>query len=121
MGVVSTYTANTMLNSSFYGKPTYIGLHISDPTVLGDYGTEVASGDYIRQQVQFSDAGSRGTGNITQALFVGMPDVTVTHLAIWDNVTTGNMLSFKALDVPIDVADGQTFVVPVSTVAVSFT
>jgi hypothetical protein len=50
-----------------------------------------------------------------------MPDVTVTHMAIWDNVTTGNMLSFKALDVPIDVADGQTFVVPVSTVAVSFT
>ncbi len=120
MSVISNAAANRMLDAIFYNHPTYIALHREDPSVLGDGGTEVSGSDYLRQVVTFSAAGSRSTGNTTLAQFVGMPETRVTHIAIWDAVTAGNMLAYKALSSAIDVPEGYIFVVPASTVVVTF-
>ena len=121
MSVISNYAANAMLDSVLADKTVYVGLHISDPGVLGDYGSEVASGDYVRQVVTFSGAGSRTTGNTTLVQFLGMPECSVSHIAIWDSITTGNLISFKELLTPIAVTEGQTFVIPATKIAVTLT
>ena len=120
MSVLSNYAANTMLNALLYNHNTYIGLHITDPGVLGDYGSEVSGGSYIRQAVTFSDAGSRSSGNTTQATFTDMPAVIVSYIGVWDASTTGNLIAYKALASPITVADGYTFTVPASSLVISF-
>lgn len=120
MSVISNAASNRMLDSIFCNHPTYIALHRDDPSVLGDGGTEVSGSDYLRQVAIFSGAGSRSTGNTNLAQFVGMPESRVTHLAIWDAITAGNMLAYKALTTPIDVPEGYIFVVPANTVVVTF-
>lgn len=127
MSVFSNYAANAALNALFYGHDTFVALHTDDPGVLGDPANEVAGGSYSRQSVTFSDSGSRTTGNTSQATFADMPDCVVTHIAVWDSETAGQLLAFREIvngsDVadPVTVSEGYSFVVPADALVVTFT
>lgn len=89
-----------VLRNLAYSSPTavFVGLFTAAPGEAGG-GTEVTGGSYARQQVTFSAPSDGATSNSSQITF---PQATaswgtVTHAAIFDAVTTGNMLYYATL------------------------
>ncbi len=96
---MSDYLENALLNSTLRGQaftaPTaiYAALFTSDPTDAGT-GTEVSGGAYTRQAITFG-APSNGTcSNSADVLFPVATAAwgTITHFAIYDAATGGNLL-----------------------------
>ena len=91
-----------VLRNVAYTSPTtvYVSLHTADPTVNGTANTEISAAWYARQPAIFAaqvTAGqSSNSGTITYP-GVTISTVTVTHFAIWDAPTLGNMLEFGPL------------------------
>lgn len=114
---MSTYLAKALLEATLRGvsftPPTsiYMSLHTANP---GDDGsnevTVVAFPAYTRQDMDKGGAvsagfdaiavGQRATQNSLEILFAvhdGAADVNVTHAALWDAATSGNLLMTVAL------------------------
>lgn len=84
------------------GASVYVALHTADPTDAGT-GAEVAGGSYARVAVSRAigswaapadNAGAQRTSN-SAAITFPSPTAnwgTVTHMAIWDAATAGNLL-----------------------------
>ncbi len=91
-----------VLRNVAYTSPTavYVSLHTSDPTVNATAATEVTGTWYARQPAVFSAQVTAGqTSNSATITYPGVADsaVTVTHFALWDALTLGNMLEFAPL------------------------
>lgn len=91
-----------VLRNVAYTSPTtvYVSLHTADPTVNGTANTEISAAWYARQPVTFVAQVTAGqTSNSATVTYPGVTvsPVTVTHFAIWDSATLGNMLEFGAL------------------------
>lgn len=105
---------NEMLRGVDFTPPTsvYVALFETATDDAGG-GTEVSGGSYARQTVSFTAAtqvsGMAECSNDAAIEFVDMPAVTVTHAAIFDASTAGNMLYHGALSTQRDVAAGDTF------------
>lgn len=91
-----------VLRNTSYTSPTtvYVSLHTSDPTAAGTAGTEISAGWYARQSAAFAAQVTAGqtsnSGTITYPGVTGSA-VTVTHFALWDALTLGNMLEYAPL------------------------
>lgn len=99
-----------VLRNVAYTSPTtvYLALFTTATTDAGG-GTEVAGGSYARQAVAFA-AGGAGTGaadNSADESFSNMPAATVTHAALFDASSGGNMLLHAALTTPKTVGAGD--------------
>lgn len=110
-----------VLTNTAYTSPTtvYLGLHTADPTDAGT-GTEVSGGSYARQSCAFTVSGD--TGSNTSA--VEFPTATaswgtVGWIAVWDNVTGGNLLFHGALTSSKTIASGDVFRIPASNLTIS--
>jgi hypothetical protein len=112
-----------------YSKPAtvYIGLFVAAPTVAGG-GTEVTGGAYARVAVtndvaNWPDAVAGLKSNAIALTFAQATASwgTVTHAAVFDALTGGNMLDFAALDVPKTIGNGDTFSLPVGSVRLTET
>ena len=94
-------TDHTLRNVAYTSPATlFVSLHTSDPTVAGTPGTEISAAWYARQAVTFSAQVTAGlTSNSGTVTYPGVQTtaVTVTHFAIWDAATLGNMLVFAPL------------------------
>jgi len=91
-----------VLRNVAYTSPTsvYVSLHTSNPTEAGTPGTEVSGAWYARQPATFAAQVTAGqTSNSGTITYPGVETspVTVTHFAIWDAATLGNMLQFAPL------------------------
>lgn len=117
--VISNYLGNAILQLYFTGATTYIGLHTSDPGVLGSSLTEVVGGDYIRKAATWSTPGSKTIGETTHLDFDNMPACTVTHFSVWTAISGGNMLVSVELSAPVVVADSARFTVPPNDMALT--
>ena len=102
-------------------RPTawYVGLFTSDPTDA-DSGTEVSGGSYARTAVTFSVTGNAATNTAG----VEFPAATaswgtVSHIAVYDASTGGNMLFHTALDTAKVITDGDVFRLPTSQLTFS--
>lgn len=90
------------LRATTYNAPAqvFVSLHTADPTANATPATEVTGTWYTRQQVTFGAQSVAGqtanTNTITYNAVVNGP-VTVTHFAVWDAQTLGNMLYFGPL------------------------
>lgn len=90
------------LRATAYTAPSnvYVSLHTSDPTAGATAGTEVSGGWYARKEGVFAAQTTAGqtsnTNTITYDPVTSGP-VTVTHFAVWDSLTLGNMLYFGPL------------------------
>lgn len=114
MSEFSNYLENKLadhsLGTAAYTMPAtvYVGLFTTDPTDAGT-GTECSYTNYTRQAVTFgASSGGVATSNAeaTFAAIVG-GDVTVTHFAIFDAESAGNMLYHSAVDTSKTYAAGD--------------
>lgn len=92
------------LRATTYIAPAvvYVSLHTADPTVNALSATEVSGSWYARQSAVFSAQSTAGQTSNSDPLNynpVTSGPVTVTHFAIWDDSTLGNMLYFGPLSV----------------------
>lgn len=101
---MSNYLENKLLDHTLrnvsYTPPTavYLALFTSDPGE-DKTGTEVSGGAYARKAVTFNAATNGSVTNSADILF----DIatanwgTVSHVAVFDALTAGNMLYYGAL------------------------
>ena len=102
------------------GKP-YLALFTSAPSDAGG-GTECSGGAYARIQAGATSQGDFGTasgGSVTNASEFRWADATadwgtITHIALMDSSTGGNMLVYGALQTSVDINNGDIFKIPAS-------
>lgn len=103
---------NAVLRNTAYTSPTtvYVSLYTSDPTD-SDSGTEVSTSGtaYARQSVTFAAPSNGVTTNNADVVFPTATSSwgTVTHIALHDASSGGNLLFHTVLDVAktIDASD----------------
>jgi len=118
MGGFADYWENKILDHIFgkgsYTPPTiYVGLSTADPTDDGAGLDEPSGNAYARVQTSVSDwnAAANGSldnaGNITFAQATGNWG-TITHFALFDAPTAGNMLAHGALSQSKSISELDT-------------
>lgn len=97
---VASYTAPSSV---------FLALFTTAPSDAGG-GTEVSGNGYARQETAFDVAATGATANAALETFAasGGNWGTITHFAIFDAVTTGNMLFWGALTASKVIDDGDT-------------
>jgi len=127
MSAISNYLENALINATLrnttYTSPTtvYAGLFTSDPTDAGS-GTEVSGGSYARKAITFAAPSNGVTTNSAAAVEFDQATGswgTLTHFAIFDALTTGNMLYYGALTTSKTIASGDVFKFATSSVTVT--
>jgi hypothetical protein len=113
MSALTDYSENLvakwLLTTNSATRPTawYVSLHTSATTDAGG-GTELSTGGYARQAVTFSVTGDTAS-NTAIIDFVSSGDwANITHIAVWDASSAGNMLFHGALTSARDPASGDT-------------
>ena len=103
------------------GTSIYIALFTDDPGEDAS-GTEVTGGSYVREQCSSWDAPTDGATANTAAITFTQATAswgTVSHVAIFDAETVGNMLFYGALTASKAIDDGDTFEIPAGDLDVS--
>ena len=118
---LETALINATLRNTAYTSPTavYVGLFTSDPTDA-DTGTEISGGSYARQAITF---GAPSNGTSTNSAAVEFPQATadwgiISHVAIRDAVTSGNLLFHTALDASKTINNGDVFKITAGNLSV---
>ena len=99
------------------GSPTrptawYVGLFTAAPGEAGG-GTEISGSGYARQTVTFTVSGNLATNNAA----IEWPTATgswgtITHVAVFDALTTGNMLVYATLTASKTISTGDVLRIP---------
>lgn len=101
-----------MLRNQSYTPPAtiYLALFTAAPSDAGG-GTEVTGGSYARQAVTLSAASGGASANSADITFPAATADwgTVTHVALMDALSGGNMLMHTPLDASKTVNNGDTF------------
>lgn len=129
MTAFSNFLENKILDhtlrgsSGAYTAPTtiYIGLFTAAPTDANS-GTEVSGGSYARQAITFGTAASSGA--ISNTATVTFPTATgnwgtITHIGLYDALTTGNLLYHGAVTVSKTITTGDTFSIAVGNLTIT--
>ena len=97
-----------------YTAPTtkYIGLFTAAPGETGG-GTEVSGSAYARQSMAFATSGDT-TSNSAAVEFPTASGSwgTITHVGIFDALTSGNLMVYATLTASKAIASGDVFRVP---------
>ena len=118
MAEMSDYLENAMLNLTLNGtaftaiSTPYVSLHTADPTDDGS-GAEVSGGSYARTSASFATA-SGTSGSVATDADVTFPTATaswgtVTHIGIWNDSASGDLLYHTALDSSKTIDSGDIF------------
>jgi len=116
MAEFTNYLENKLLDHVLrnvtYTSPTtaYVGLFTTAPDDTGA-GTEVSGGSYARVSVSVTTASA---GAVTSSANVTFPQATgswgtISHLAIFDALTSGNMLMYTELTTSKVIGNGDIF------------
>jgi hypothetical protein len=123
----TSYTDNKLidhlLGSGTYTKPSalYVALFIGDPT---SGGTEISTSGsaYARQSTAFTIAANVATNT---AALEWAPATTawgsITHVAIYDALSSGNQLVTAALTSTKTIGIGDVLRIPISQLSVTLT
>jgi hypothetical protein len=127
MSAISNYLENALINATLrnttFTSPTtvYAALFTSDPTEAGT-GTECTGSGYARKSITFAAPSNGVTTNSAAAVEFDQATGawgTITHFAIFDALTTGNMLYYGALTASKTIASGDVFKFATSSVSVT--
>lgn len=130
MSSASNYMENAILNCILRGVPmptypkTYIALFTSNPGEAGSPASEVSTTAwpaYVRRDAEQGGAigsgwtasvsgSSSNTNQIAYPAHNGAAAVTITHYAIMDAATGGNMICYAPLQTARTVSPGDIFV-----------
>jgi hypothetical protein len=119
MAELSNYLENKLLDHILknvsYTSPTtvYVGLFTDDPGDAGS-GTEVSGGSYARKTLSVTTASG---GVVTSSADVTFDQATgnwgtITHIALFDAITSGNLLMHTALTTSKTIETGDIFKIP---------
>lgn len=111
---LETELLDHVFTNSAYTSPTtvYVSLHTANPDEDAS-GTEVSGGGYVRQSGSFSVTGNTATTTAAVEYPTATADYgTVSHVAIWDASTGGNMLAYAALTASKTISTGDVFRIP---------
>ena len=105
---------NHVFGGNAYTAPTtlYLALFTAAPSDAGG-GTEVSGGDYARQTIAFTVTGDTASNSAAVEFPTATASYgTVTHAAIFDAATAGNILDWGALTVSKAIDSGDVFRLP---------
>jgi hypothetical protein len=118
MGSFADYWENEILDHLFgkgsYTPPTiYVGLSTADPTDDASGLAEPSGNSYARVATAGADWNVASGGAIANANDITFPEATgswgtITHFAIFDAASAGNMLAHGALNVSKSISSGDT-------------
>ncbi len=120
MGSASNYLENKLLDhplkTAAYTQPTniYVSLHTADPTDAAS-GAEASGGSYARTVCNtWNAAASRQTSNTGVVTFPTATGSwgTITHWALWDASSAGNMLAHGSFTTSNAVVSTNIFTIP---------
>ena len=116
----TNYLENAVMDHVFgagtFAKPgRHVALFTAAPGEAGG-GTELVNGGYARQSAAFTVSGTAPT-QATNTSAIEYPTATaswgtVTHVAVFDAATGGNMVAFAALSVAKTIGSGDVFRIP---------
>src|SRR6056300_968442 len=103
-----------VLTNTAYTQPTtvYIGLWTADDGLeAGTITSEVSGGSYARESVTFSASSGGATSNSATVTFTTATAKwgTITHVAVMDASTGGNVLFHGAVTTSKTIESGDTF------------
>jgi len=118
MGGFSDYWENKILDHIFgkgsYTPPViYVALSTADPTDDGSGFAEPSGNSYARLQTSASDWNAASSGSLDNASDITFGQATgswgtITHFALFDAVTGGNMLAHGELSQPKAIGSSDT-------------
>ena len=128
MAEMSDYLENKILDyvlrntADWAPTAVYTALHTADPAD-DESGAEVSAGGYTyaRQATAF-DAAHATTGvtqNTDVETWTNLPACTVTHIGIWDAVSSGNLLFHTAVNSSKTVANGDMISIAVGAITIT--
>ena len=131
MSSFTDYTENLVLNwlltTNSATRPTawYVGLFTAAPSDTGG-GTEVSGSAYARVATgTITVSGTATTATNAAAIEFAAANGgnwgTITHAAIFDASTSGNMLAWAALTTSRTINDGDVLRIPASSLTVTLT
>lgn len=99
---------NHVLKNTAYTSPTavYAALFTDDPDE-DDSGVEVTGGSYARQEITFGSVSDGEVSNSAAITFSAVPEATITHIGVYDAVTSGNLLYHGALSSQVITSSGS--------------
>ena len=118
MATATNFAENQILDALLVNGNIFLALFTTAPTEAGG-GTEVVGGGYARQLCDMDPASGGSKPNTDPIQFTNMPAVTVTHWALYDVVSGGNMLVYGALTAPQLFTAGQPCDVAAGAVVVT--
>jgi len=96
----------------------YLALMTSDPTIANT-GVEVTGGSYARQSITWGTEANGRIANSGTINFTNLPSCTVTHWAIYDASSAGNLLYFGSFEINIVRTAGQAIDLVAGNIEVS--
>lgn len=119
---ITTANSNALLNFLFsagsYTPPasTWVALFTAAPGYAGG-GTEVTGGSYARQEITDADWAAAAGREISNDIALTFPQASaswglVTHFALFDAPSGGNMLFFGALSQSVSIPLGAQRIFP---------
>lgn len=132
MSSFSDYTENLVLNwlltTNSATRPTawYVGLFTAAPSDTGG-GTEVSGSAYARKVTGTITVSGTSPTTATNSAAIEFASAsggnwgTITHAAIFDASTGGNMLAWAPLTTSRTINDGDVFRIPASSLTVTLT
>ncbi len=91
---------------------TYLALFTSNPAEDGS-GTEVSGGAYARQAVSITVSGNTASNTAAMEYPTATASYgTVTHVGIYDALTSGNLIAYGALTTSKAIDTGDVLRVP---------
>lgn len=131
MSSFTNYTENLvltwLLTSGSATRPTawYVGLFTAAPSDAGG-GTEVSGSGYVRKvtgtiTVSGTDTTATNSAAIEFAAASGGNWGNITHAAIFDAETSGNMIAWAQLTTARTINDGDVFRIPATSLTVTLT
>lgn len=119
--IYETTTLEWLLTATSVTRPTawYLALYTDSPGE-GNTGTEVSGGSYARQSGAFTVTGNTATNSAA----VEWPAATadwgvITHMAVFDAETGGNMMIYGALNTAKDIATGDILRLPIGELSIT--
>lgn len=106
-----------LLTTGTAARPTqwHVGLFTAAPGETGG-GTEVSGNAYARKAATFTVSGTSPTEATTSGAIEFDTATgswgTITHVAVFDAASSGNMIAYAELDVAKTIGEGDVFRIP---------
>jgi hypothetical protein len=118
---LSAYLKEALCTQLLIDSPAFLALYTSDPTE-NNTGIEVSGGSYERQEVTFDPPVD---GLCVNSVQVNFPICTfswgtITHAALFDAVSNGNMLFFGQLGAPKTINASDQLLFSAGNISVGF-